>query len=264
MPATAAALSAEQVRQYREQGVVLLDRVVPPEHLALLRDECAVAMRSCDESMGAAGKPSDSINHPGSRYFIAQPSLERRQLFDFIYGPLLAEVCRTLLGPDVWVFWEQYVVKGPEKGMSFSWHQDSGYCSADSPHRPYLTCWVALDDMTVENGTVHVLPTPRSGIRARVEHIRDPESNDLIGYYGSDPGDPVLCAAGSIACFNSVVFHRSGWNRTPRMRRTYLIQYSGERIRRPDGSAHGRIERVLRGGELQPIPTGGGFGRYVD
>src|SRR4051812_11159114 len=71
-PAAAArtALSADQVRQYREQGVVLLDRVVPPEHLALLRDECAVAMRTCDAAMDAAGKTVDGINHKGSRYFI--------------------------------------------------------------------------------------------------------------------------------------------------------------------------------------------------
>src|SRR4051812_6860022 len=110
------AISEDQVRQYREQGVVLLDRVVPPEHLALLRDECAVAMRTCDAAMDAAGKTVDGINHKGSRYFIGNPSVERRGLFDFIYGPLMADVCRTLLGPDAWVFWEQYVVKGAENG----------------------------------------------------------------------------------------------------------------------------------------------------
>ena len=41
----------------------------------------------------------------------------------------------------------------------------SGYVGTDTPHRPYLTCWVALDDMSEENGTVHVLPAPRAGIR---------------------------------------------------------------------------------------------------
>jgi ectoine hydroxylase-related dioxygenase (phytanoyl-CoA dioxygenase family) len=175
----------------------------------------------------------------------------------------MAEVCRALLGPEVWVFWEQYVVKGAENGMSFSWHQDSGYVSADTPHRPYLTCWVALDDMVVENGTVYVLPTPRVGIRTRVQHIHDPETNDQVGYFGADPGDPVICPAGSIACFSSVVFHRSGWNRTPRLRRTYLIQYSGEPIARKDGVAWGRTERVLKAGELQPTPAKAtGFAAY--
>src|SRR3954471_7764569 len=113
-PAAAAtpALTADQVRQYREQGVVLLDRVVPPEHLALLRDECAVSIASCDAAMDAAGKSVDGINHRGNRYFIGNPSMQRPRLFDFVYSPLMAEVCRALLGPEVWVFWEQYVVKG--------------------------------------------------------------------------------------------------------------------------------------------------------
>ena len=63
-------------------------------------------------------------------------------------------------------------------------------------------------------------------------------------------GDPVLCPAGSVACFTSVTFHRSGWNRTPRLRRTYLIQYAGEDIRRRDGSPWGRTERLIQGGQV--------------
>jgi ectoine hydroxylase-related dioxygenase (phytanoyl-CoA dioxygenase family) len=47
-------------------------------------------------------------------------------------------------------------VKAAEQGMPFSWHQDSGFI--DHRHRPYLTCWIALDDMTEANGTVYLLP----------------------------------------------------------------------------------------------------------
>lgn len=27
-----------------------------------------------------------------------------------------------------------------------------------NPHKPYLTCWCTLDDVSEENGTVYVLP----------------------------------------------------------------------------------------------------------
>ncbi len=244
------ALSPDQVRRYREDGVVALPSVVPSRHLELLRAGCAGAIARADRAMDARGADVDGLSRRGSRYFIAQPSLDQRELFAFIASPLLAGICRALLGDDVWVFYEQYVVKGPETGMAFSWHQDSGYVGTDTPHRPYLTCWVALDDMSEENGTVHVLPAPRAGIRSRVEHIQDPAVNDLVGYFGSDPGDPVLCPAGSIACFSSVTFHRSGWNRTPRLRRTYVIQYAGQDVRRNDGAPWGRTERLLDGGRL--------------
>ena len=73
-----------------------------------------------------------------------------------------AEVCRATLGDTAYLFWEQYVVKGAEAGMKFSWHQDSGYVGYPD-HKPYLTCWCALDDMSEENGTVYVMPFSQNG-----------------------------------------------------------------------------------------------------
>jgi len=96
-------------------------------------------------------------------------------------------------------------------------------------HLPYLTCWVALDDMTEANGTVYLLPYSRAGSRDVVKHVRDEKSNDLVGYFGDDPGDPVLVPAGSIACFSSTLLHRSGINATDRMRRVYVAHH-GTRV----------------------------------
>ena len=48
----------------------------------------------------------------------------------------------------------------------------------------------------------------------------------MIGYFGEDAGDPVVVPAGSIACFSSRVFHRSGPNTTDHIRRVYVAQYS--------------------------------------
>lgn len=248
-------LSDAQVRHYREHGWTLLPAALPAAHLDLLRGSCQTAIDAMHAEMDRQGSDTLGINHRGKRYFSINTSQAAPRLFDFIYSPLMAGICRQLLGGDVRVFWEQYVVKGAEVGMSFSWHQDSGYVAATSPHPPYLTCWVALDDMSEENGTIHVLPTSRCGIRARVEHERDPATNDLVGYFGQDPGDRVDCPAGSLALFSSITFHRSGCNRSPRMRRVYLIQYSAGRITKPDGSPWGRDEELLRDGRLMAPPA---------
>ena len=79
----------------------------------------------------------------------------------FVYGDLMRDITTALLGETVFLFNEQWVVKGAEQGMKFAWHQDSGYVNFRDPgnsHRPYLTCWCALDDMTRENGTISVMP----------------------------------------------------------------------------------------------------------
>lgn len=248
-PFPTAVLAPGQVAQYQREGFVILPRVIPDDLLELLRSGCKASMDATDAEMDAKGVDALGINRRGNRYFSCQPSHSDRRLYDFIFSPLMEGVCRQLLGDTAHVFWEQYVVKGAETGMSFSWHQDSGYVGADTPHRPYLTCWCALDDMSEANGTAYILPQSRAGIRSRVEHIRDPQINDLVGYFGSDPGDPVLCPAGSIALFSSVTFHRSGWNRTPHLRRAYLIQYSHDLIRRSDGTSWGRTEPFLIDGQ---------------
>jgi ectoine hydroxylase-related dioxygenase (phytanoyl-CoA dioxygenase family) len=156
---------------------------------------------------------------------------------------LMVQIAQAALGDAVYLFNEQYVVKAAEQGMPFSWHQDSGFI--DYPHRPYLTCWIALDDMTGANGTVYVLPYSRAGTQDFVKHEREEESNDLVGYFGNDPGDPVIVPAGSIVCFSSTLFHRSGPNTTDRVRRVYVAQYSAEPILSEDGSQPLRLAEPL-------------------
>ena len=81
------------------------------------------------------------------------------------------------------------------------------------------------------------LPHSRGGTSSTIfDHKREEGTNDLIGYTGDDPGDPIIAPAGSIAAFTSYNFHRSGANTSPNMRRIYLAQYSGETIMKADGS----------------------------
>ena len=61
-------------------------------------------------------------------------------------------------------------MKGAEQGMKFAWHQDSGYVKWYNPtteHKPYVTCWCTLDDVSEENGTVYLLPHSRGGTKRR-------------------------------------------------------------------------------------------------
>ena len=77
------------------------------------------------------------------------------------------------------------------------------------------------------------MPFSTIGIRSLVEHIRNPETGDRVGYFGNEPGIPALVPAGSVVVFSSLTFHRSGTNTTDRMRRAYVTQYSAEPICRP-------------------------------
>ena len=144
----------------------------------------------------------------------------------------MAEVCKATIGDNAVLFNEQWVVKGAEQGMNFAWHQDSGYVLAEDPgtdHAPYVTCWCTLDEVNEENGTVYLLPHSTAGTRGKIiEHERDPDVNDLIGYRGDEPGIALEVPAGSIVAFSSFNLHRSGANRSAKLRRVYLPQYASQ------------------------------------
>jgi ectoine hydroxylase-related dioxygenase (phytanoyl-CoA dioxygenase family) len=240
-------ITEAQRRQFVEEGYFILERAIPEEHLEILREELNGFIEDIDSSMEAKGIEVEGINHKGKRYFVALRHRERPRIAEFLFSDLMKEVCRATLGDEAYLFWEQYVVKAADVGMTFDWHQDSGYLEKNLPgyKKPYLTCWCALDDVDETNGTIYVLPYSRAGGREVVEHVPDPEKNDLVGYRGEDPGDPVIVPAGSIAVFSTDVLHRSGSNMTDRLRRAYIAQYSSEPIRRPTGEAVGFVDPLL-------------------
>ena len=195
MAVSALHITAKHSRQFRTEGFFVLKRTLPPDDLDTLRGECQRFIDERDREMDRLGADNLDLDRRGSRYFVhaygKSPAVER-----FLSSEIMVQIAQAALGDTVYLFNEQYVVKAAEQGMPFSWHQDSGFI--DYPHRPYLTCWIALDDMTEANGTIYLLPYSRAGTRDVIKHARDEESNDLVGYFGHDPGDPVIVPAGSI------------------------------------------------------------------
>ncbi len=235
-------IASEHVTQFRDEGFFVLENAVPPSDLETLRGECQRLIEARDREMERLGVETLDLDHLGRRYFVHayETSPAVRQ---FLLSDLMAQIAEATLGENVYLFNEQYVVKAAERGMKFGWHQDSGFIPY--AHQPYLTCWIALDDVTEANGTVYLLPYSRAGTRDVVEHVRDEETNDLIGYFGDDPGEPVIVPAGSIASFSSTLFHRSGPNTTDHMRRIYLAQYSAEPILNDDRSGPRHLAEPL-------------------
>lgn len=225
-------ITAEQQKQYHEEGYFILESVIPPNLLDGLRTACDRRIKEINDEMDRNNVTVQGITHKGLRYFFG--GKQEQECCDFLFSDLMASICRATLADDAYMFVEQFVVKGPEKGMKFGWHQDSGYVGY--PHPPYLTCWCTLDDVTIENGTVFILPYNRAGTREMVAHVKEEGTNDMVGYFGDDPGIPMIVPAGSIACFSSVAFHRSGINTTPAMRRIYLAQYSTTPLLSKDGT----------------------------
>lgn len=236
--------SASQKRQYQDEGYFILTGCIASDELRALQEE---TLRFIDDAQRKHDAGEYSVNVANQKFFINDVASKSHIFRDFAFGEQMAEVVKAAVGDEAYLFYDQLVVKGPDKGQSFAWHQDSGY--VDTPHKPYVTCWVALDDMSVANGTAYVLPYSRAGTRELVPHRKDEKTTERIGYFGSDPGEPVIVPAGSMAVFSSVCFHRSGANSTHNFRRAYVVQYSPEPILDPATQQVGRAEPFILAGQ---------------
>lgn len=226
-------LTAQRLEQFETEGYCVLPEVVGAEELEMLRAECDRSIAFVEAAMDEEQCDVIGLNHRDRRYILPLQYKKSDHLQGFLFGPLMAAVCRATLGPEAYLFLEQFVVKGADTGMELGWHQDAGYLPFTPPL--YITAWVALDDVNEDNGTVFILPYSAAGTRERVAHKLEAGSNDKVGYFGDNPGIPVIAPAGSMAIFTCNTLHRSGGNSTAAPRRAYLGQYSVSPVMRPDG-----------------------------
>jgi ectoine hydroxylase-related dioxygenase (phytanoyl-CoA dioxygenase family) len=246
-------ISAEQARQWNEQGAFLLENAFTPAELG----EVIAAIDPFDAQTTAF-----LDTRPGGKAFIAEqgnitfsPNLVLRSeaLARFCAHPVFADLCHDLIGPDARLYWEQAVYKKPEKPGTFPWHQDNGYRYIEP--QQYLTCWVPLTNATRENGCPWIAPGLHQ--RGTLEHWMTPAGWQCLPE--DPPGIRALEApAGSIVVFSSLTPHRTGPNLSSQVRKSYIVQFAPDGARAVDAGAFvpqddpARQFFVVRGGRHVP------------
>lgn len=208
-----------QTDEFSAHGYAVIPEPIPARDLAALRQ----AADALVAEPAAADGGNHDINRGADRQFLHKRHADFPQVEQFLFSPLMRDVTRIALG-EPYLFNEQFVIKGPRTGASFAWHQDGAY--VPFAHRPYLSVWIALDETTLENGALSILPRDLDA-QPRIEpHRWDELGKEKVGYDGPDEGIALPCPAGTMILFSSLTLHRSGANRTERPRRAYLAQYS--------------------------------------
>ena len=235
----------EQIEQFGREGYFITDRVLDPALLDRIGADFERLRQEQDERLRDAGERS-GISLEG-RNFISNIHALSDAGAELALSRDLAELAGSVLGPDVRLYWNQAVTKAPRTGGSFSWHQDSGYVPIEPLE--YLTLWIPLEDASVANGTIWLIPgSHRWGLQ---EHLVDGETGDKVGYRGDAEGIPCELPKGAIAVFSSLCLHRSGPNTSDSPRRAYVVQYSPTNAVNPEtGERWGNNVEVLRGGEF--------------
>ena len=129
-----------------------------------------------------------------------------------------------LLGEEAILKADMALSKPPFVGSEKPWHQDNAYFDY-LPLELLGTAWIALDDTTIENGCMHLLPGQHTRGALRHHHTIDCEIlSDRI-----DPARavPVELKAGGVLYFSAMLPHQTPPNSSPLRRRALQFQYRG-------------------------------------
>jgi Phytanoyl-CoA dioxygenase (PhyH) len=165
------------------------------------------------------GRPEDGQMDYRPMMHLADPFLQ-----EVCCLPRWRDIVLPVVGPSARLYWEQSVAKPPAARTELPWHQDNGYTPLDPEQ--YLTCWLALDDVDLDNGCIQILP--ESHRQGTLPHHDDREKNSYfrIGFEGDDSDAvSIPVARGDVLAFSSLALHRSGPNTSGRGRRAWIIQY---------------------------------------
>lgn len=140
--------------------------------------------------------------------------------------PGIIEVLTQIIGPNVKCMQSMLFVKGPGKPGQ-SWHQDEYYIPTRD--RSLAAAWIAIDDATVENGCLWIIPGSHQGgvilrrILGRNPEFAEADTLDISGY--GEGAVPVEVKSGSVVFFHGYVLHSSRRNKTTDCFRMALVNH---------------------------------------
>jgi phytanoyl-CoA hydroxylase len=205
-------------REYQEQGYSVVEGLFSAE-------ECRAVQNVAEKLPSFTG---------GTLLPVMNPHHERPELLETMSDERLLSIIRHLMkGKPVGLQTQYFFCRPGTRG--FSSHQDNYYVRA--PQDQFVSAWLALEDVTAENGALIVLPGSQ---KEPVLDIRDIPQPSTFGQDANHnrqecivetdyPKLSVAVRQGGVVFLHSHVVHSSHHNTTTdRFRRVLLMTYLAE------------------------------------
>ena len=172
------------------------------------------------------------------------------------YHQKALSIAQALMGDDIQMDFDMLINKAPFTDTSTPWHQDAAYW-IDMPDKRAASCWLALDEATVENGCMWYIPA---------SHLKPIRPHRFAGKQGGaltcdaseTEGAAVELLAGSCVFHHGMTLHYSRGNTTKSQRRAFIVNFRPDamiELERQKGFDHGRsggaADRKVRSDEFK-------------
>ncbi|APZ94341.1 phytanoyl-CoA dioxygenase family protein [Fuerstiella marisgermanici] len=254
-------LSDEAIQRFERDGFVVGPRLLDDRQTQQLRDELAELTdpEHAGRELWYEYNSNESAD-PNLVLFHALGAWRLRPGFhDALWNPAFTVPASQLLGGDVRFWHDQLFCKPAKHGGVVAWHQDYSYWTRTKP-MAHLTCWVGLDDASVDNGCIHYVPgshkwnlLPVTGLAGDMTAIKDALNDEQWELFNNPVA--VELKAGECVFHHPLTVHGSFENRTDRPRRAMVLNVV------KDGVCSDSDQPLLNGTDVVPPgqPLGGKF-----
>lgn len=276
-------LTAEQYDAFWRDGVLVVEDAVTPQQLSALRatfDQWVEDSRQHDEDYGETldGRkrfdlqPGHSAETPGLRR-VQSPEEVSDVFASVMRSARTVEVVGDLIGPNLRFHHGKVNSKLPGTATKVLFHQDFNF--QPMTNDDIITCLLFIDDVTLENGPLEVVPGSHKGPLYTHWHggrFTGAVADSVMDEHG-DKVVPCVGKAGSVCLMHSSLLHGSAPNLSDSSRTLYITTYYAEDARElspnalPSTLTHELVSGVETGRvrcssyemELPEVPKGTSF-----
>jgi phytanoyl-CoA hydroxylase len=227
-------LPADEVEFFRANGYLAANGVFEPAEVRDYLDglsDLARRRTAWDKRVWAQEEPYFAQGGQDER--AEDPELRLRKLAFFIQieprlaaasrHPRLMDAIDQLIGAGSRLIQDMALLKPPFRGSEKPWHQDTAYFDW-TPLDGILGAWIALDQATVDNGCMQVMPGSHLGGPVAHFHVRDCQIAD--GGVRVERAVTIPLQPGGVLFFSGLLHHGTPPNVTPHRRRALQFHYA--------------------------------------
>ena len=247
-------LTEAQVRFYQERGYLAGVPILTHHQIENLRRELSGLMRPDHDGRelwyeyhsNESGDPENVLFHSLGAWRIG-PAFH-----DVLWHPAFTVAAQQLLEAAVRFWHDQLFCKPARHGGVVAWHQDYSYWTRTQP-MAHLSCWIGLDDSTLENGCLQYVPGSHRWPLLEKTHLAQ-NAEAIANQLTPDQQEafkhpvPVELPAGCATFHHPLMLHGSAENRSDRARRAMVLNVVA------DGVYSDTDDPLLEG--VPPVPRG--------
>jgi len=250
-------LTLEQKSFYNDYGFLVIEDFLSQSELAYWSEAVdeAVSKRKGFKLPGRAsvyGKGDDADKEYYDKVFDQLINLwqDNDAVRKIMLSPEIGKIAADLAGVDGIRIWhDQALIKKPWANPT-SWHLDTPYWSFSDKRA--ISIWVALDDVTLENGCLFFIPGSHKGTGFENPGIGK-NMDAIFDFYPKFREAKSVAApmkAGSCSFHNGLTIHGAHANMTCGQRRAMTCAYM------PDGSIFNGIQNILSDEQIKALKPG--------